>query len=70
MGGVTPGRGGQEHLGRPVFNSVAEVMTAIFIIDLTSRYIFAFGRLNRLLNRMLVLSMCPHHLPLMQFWTP
>lgn len=25
VGGVTPGRGGQEHLGKPVFNSVSEV---------------------------------------------
>lgn len=25
VGGVTPGRGGQVHLGKPVFNSVAEV---------------------------------------------
>ena len=24
MGGVTPGKGGQEHLGVPVFNSVKE----------------------------------------------
>ena len=26
VGGVTPGRGGQEHLGKPVFNSVSEVI--------------------------------------------
>ncbi|MDL1914049.1 MAG: succinate--CoA ligase subunit alpha [Bergeyella sp.] len=26
MGGVTPGKGGSEHLGRPVFNSVAEAV--------------------------------------------
>ena len=25
VGGVSPGKGGQEHLGLPVFNSVAEV---------------------------------------------
>ena len=24
VGGVTPGKGGQEHLGKPVFNTVAE----------------------------------------------
>jgi len=28
VGGVTPGKGGQEHLGLPVFNTVAEAKTA------------------------------------------
>ena len=28
VGGVTPGRGGQEHLGRPVFNTVTEAVEA------------------------------------------
>ena len=28
VGGVTPGKGGQEHLGLPVFNTVAEAVTA------------------------------------------
>lgn len=26
VGGVTPGKGGSEHLGKPVFNSVAEAV--------------------------------------------
>ena len=25
--GVTPGKGGQEHLGKPVFNTVAEAVS-------------------------------------------
>ncbi len=28
VGGVTPGKGGQEHLGKPVFNTVAEAIKA------------------------------------------
>ena len=28
VGGVTPGKGGQEHLGLPVFNTVSEAVTA------------------------------------------
>ena len=28
VGGVTPGKGGTEHLGRPVFNTVADAVTA------------------------------------------
>ena len=28
VGGVTPGKGGQEHLGLPVFNTVAEAVDA------------------------------------------
>ena len=29
VGGVTPGKGGQEHLGKPVFDSVEEGVLAI-----------------------------------------
>jgi len=28
VGGVTPGKGGQEHLGKPVFNTVKEAIDA------------------------------------------
>ena len=28
VAGVTPGRGGEEHLGRPVFNTVTEAVAA------------------------------------------
>ena len=26
VGGVTPGKGGQEHLGKPVFNTVKDII--------------------------------------------
>ena len=29
VGGVTPGKGGKEHLGKPVFNSVAEAKSSL-----------------------------------------
>lgn len=29
VGGVTPGKGGQEHLGKPVFNTVAEAVEKV-----------------------------------------
>lgn len=31
VGGVSPGKGGQTHLNLPVFNSVKEVMTELFL---------------------------------------
>ena len=30
VGGVSPGKGGQQHLGLPVFNSVKEVNDSLF----------------------------------------
>ena len=29
VGGVTPGKGGQEHLGKPVFNTVVEAVEKV-----------------------------------------
>jgi len=29
VGGVTPGKGGMEHLGKPVFNTVAEAVAKV-----------------------------------------
>ena len=29
VGGVTPGKGGSEHLGRPVFNTVKEAVESL-----------------------------------------
>ncbi|MEL7021411.1 MAG: succinate--CoA ligase subunit alpha, partial [Bacteroidota bacterium] len=29
VGGVTPGKGGNEHLGKPVFNSVSEAVEQV-----------------------------------------
>ena len=29
VGGVTPGKGGQEHLGKPVFNTVADAVREV-----------------------------------------
>ena len=40
VGGVTPGRGGQEHLGKPVFNSVAEVIMFFINLNLGINLIF------------------------------
>jgi succinyl-CoA synthetase alpha subunit len=37
VGGVTPGKGGQEHLGKPVFNTVLE---AVEIVDADTSIIF------------------------------
>ena len=32
VGGVSPGKGGQQHLGLPVFNSVKEVNDSLFVV--------------------------------------
>ena len=40
VGGVTPGKGGQTHLGAPVFNSVHDAMEAVkpnALLDIYSR---------------------------------
>ena len=51
VGGVSPGKGGQEHLGLPVFDSVAEVYrlyilllqaAACFILYLSAIY-YGYG---------------------------
>lgn len=33
VGGVTPGKGGMEHLGLPVFNTIKEVFHVIKLLD-------------------------------------
>ena len=38
VGGVTPGKGGQEHLGVPVFNSVKEAREGAFKIWFFFKY--------------------------------
>jgi succinyl-CoA synthetase alpha subunit len=38
IGGVTPGKGGQTHLGLPVFNTVAEVSHAKYDNFFSRRY--------------------------------
>ena len=46
VGGVTPGKGGQEHLGLPVYNTVAE---AVLAGDVDASVIYAItGGLNNL----------------------
>jgi len=40
VGGVTPGRGGQEHLGKPVFNSVSEVPSTVFKCNFVKLILF------------------------------
>ena len=37
VGGVTPGKGGQEHLGKPVFNTVKEAVEKV-----GARYLYYF----------------------------
>ena len=51
VGGVTPGKGGQEHLGKPVFNSVSE---AVAKANADTTIIFVppkLGRLRSLLTK-------------------
>ena len=41
VGGVTPGKGGQEHLGKPVFNTVKEAVEKAFSIILSDKNVKA-----------------------------
>ena len=46
VGGVSPGKGGKEHLGLPVFNSVADVSKRVVYIDLFGSQIVCFGTME------------------------
>ena len=39
VGGISPGKGGQTHLGVPVFNSVAEVRSRYLVLDIMILYL-------------------------------
>ena len=48
VGGVSPGKGGREHLGLPVFNSVQEVSDIKSLtLGLTNRGLYVLGDFSR-----------------------
>ena len=51
VAGVTPGKGGQEHLGVPVFNTVEELLKPTRLRDLTADRLSHYQRRLREMGR-------------------